>query len=120
MIVKLANIPPNSLLVIETHQGMDMKSQADQTFSSPTDLFVYNGDINNGSGNSPRAGRIHKGGTAANMLFADGRIILDDPLKMNTTNGVVQPTNALNGTAGTDYPDIPNWNKPTTHPFPFN
>ncbi len=120
MIVKLANIPPNSLLVIETHQGMNMKSQADQTFSSQSDLFVYNGDINNGSGNSSRAGRIHNGGTSANMLFADGRIILADPLKMNTTNGVVQDITQLNGTAGTDYPDIPNWNKPTTHPFPFN
>jgi prepilin-type N-terminal cleavage/methylation domain-containing protein/prepilin-type processing-associated H-X9-DG protein len=119
-ISKLSDIPPNSLLAIETHQGEGIKSQGDYYFGSPTDLFVYNGDQNNGSGNSPRAGRIHKGGTAANMLFADGRIILDDPLKMNTTNGVVQPTNVANGTAGTDYPDIPNWTKQTTHPFPYN
>ena len=54
------------------------------------------------------------------MLFADGRVILADPLLMNTTNGVIQPTNAPNGTAGTDYPDILDWTKTTTHPFPYN
>ncbi|MGN6369802.1 MAG: type II secretion system protein [Phycisphaerae bacterium] len=123
-IVKLADIPPHTLLVIETHQGMDQKSQADQTFSSIKDLFYFDNDINNGYGFSSRAGRIHNGATSANMLFADGHITLDDPLKMNTTNGqILHPT--VNDTAdiGTDHQDLPNnknWDQPVTHPFPFN
>jgi hypothetical protein len=53
------------------------------------------------------------------MLFADGQIILDDPYKMNTTNGVQQPTNVANGTAGTDYQNLVDWTKPKKLPFPY-
>ena len=114
---------PNSLLFIETHQGLNQKGDHDSRFSSISDLFKYDNNQNSGFGNSPMAGRIHKDGTAANMLFADGSIVLDDPLKMNTTNGQILPTNAPNLPTGTDYPDIPNttnWATMPTHPFPFN
>ncbi len=120
VVAKLTNIPRTALLIIETHQGMNIKGSNDYYFKSVGNLFTYDGNQNSGYGNSPLAGRIHKNNTSANMLFADGSIVLDDPLKMNTTNGVPQPTNAPNLPAGTDYPDLVQWTTASTHPFPFN
>ena len=113
---------PHALLIIETHQGLHEKADKDYYFKSINDLFVYDNNQNSGYGNSPKAGRIHKGGTAANMLFADGSIVQDDPLKMNTTNGQVLPTNAPNLPTGTDYPDISQnatWDAVATAPVPL-
>ncbi|MGN6367086.1 MAG: type II secretion system protein [Phycisphaerae bacterium] len=118
--VKFTDIPRNTLLIIETHQGLHEKADRDYYFKSIKDLFAYDNNQNSGRGNSPLAGRIHNGGTSANMCFADGSIVMADPLKMNTTNGQVLPTNAPNLQTGTDYLDIPDWNQPSTHPFPFN
>jgi prepilin-type N-terminal cleavage/methylation domain-containing protein/prepilin-type processing-associated H-X9-DG protein len=118
-IYKLGDVPPNTLLLTETHQGMDIKADKDFYFSSISDLFKYDGVQNGGRGNSPLAGRIHNSGTSANMLFADGRIILADPLRMNTTGGVIQPTNAPGLAAGTDYPDIVKFTTVPTHQFPY-
>ena len=114
---------PHSLLIIETHQGLHEKADHDSNFKSISDLFKYDNNQNSGYGMSSMAGRIHKGGTAANMLFADGSIVMDDPLKMNTTNGQILPNNAPNLPTGTDYPDIPNnstWDAVAIRPFPFN
>ncbi len=118
-IYKLGDLPPNTMLITETHQGINIKADKDFYFSSMGDLFTYDGVQNGGRGNSSLAGRIHNGGTTANMLFADGRIILDDPLKMNTTNGNILPTNATGLPAGTDHAEIAKFLNVPTHPFPY-
>jgi prepilin-type N-terminal cleavage/methylation domain-containing protein len=115
---KLATIPRDTLLSIETHQGADQKGDRDYYFGNMDDLFKY--DNNSGSrGFSPLAGRIHNRGKYANMLFSDGRIILDDPLKMNTTNGTIQDTSGPGMSAGTDWRHLVEWKKYPPKGFPY-
>jgi prepilin-type N-terminal cleavage/methylation domain-containing protein/prepilin-type processing-associated H-X9-DG protein len=115
-IPKLNDVPHNTLMFIETHQGKDIKGQNDYYFDKIDHLFSIDNNQNGGWGNSFLAGRIHKGGTAANMVFADGSIVCDDPLKMNKTGGQIQQPPAI----GTDYPDLVDYTQAPTHPFPYN
>jgi prepilin-type N-terminal cleavage/methylation domain-containing protein/prepilin-type processing-associated H-X9-DG protein len=122
IINKLGDVPSDTLMFIETHQGLTVKADHDYYFSTTADLFVYNNSQpnTNDTGTSPVAGRIHNGNKCANMLFADGRIICDDPLKMNTINGAIQDISQPNGTTGTDYNNLINWKTNfQKRPFPF-
>jgi prepilin-type N-terminal cleavage/methylation domain-containing protein/prepilin-type processing-associated H-X9-DG protein len=119
---KLGDVPADTLIFIETHQGLTTKADHDYYFTNTAELFVYNNSQPNtgDTGFSPVAGRIHNNGTCANMLFADGRILCDDPLKMNTINGVVQSIASPNGTAGTDYNNLIAWKtNAQKRQFPF-
>jgi prepilin-type N-terminal cleavage/methylation domain-containing protein len=127
---KFTDIPKYTLMSPETHQGDDQKGDGDYNFANIDNLFKYDNaqSATNSRGFSPQVGHPHIGEKKGNMLFADGQIILDDPFKMDTTNGVIQPHNAPNLPSGTDYPWIPSpWmgvpNRGTlispTFPFPF-
>ncbi len=107
---KWINLPRQTLMAIETHPGGE-KGDKDWLFGSINDLFSYSNTTNTGAGRgfSPLAGKIHASGKQANMLFADGQIILDVAEKMNTTGfGNPLPTNAPSSPTGTDYNWIPN------------
>lgn len=110
-------IPKTTLISVETHIGGD-KADNDWYFKSMNDLFKY--DNAKPRGYSPLAGRNHSGGKKGTMLFMDGQIILDDPLKMNTTGGVIQPTNSAGLSAGTDHRNIVEFTKYQPEmPFPY-
>jgi prepilin-type N-terminal cleavage/methylation domain-containing protein len=118
---KLAVLPNNMLMALETHVGADQKGDKDWSFSSIGALYKYDGSLtSSGTGGSPLAGRNHSADTKGNMLFADGRTILDDPLKMNTTNGVQLSTKGTNLPTGTDYKWIVDpFNNQQTTSFPY-
>jgi prepilin-type N-terminal cleavage/methylation domain-containing protein/prepilin-type processing-associated H-X9-DG protein len=114
---KFVDIPRETLVSAETHTGGE-KGDRDYYFKSASDLFVYNNGKERGY--SPLAGHPHSGDKKGNMLFADGQIVLDDPFKMNTTNGVQQPITAPNGSAGDDFQWVFNpWKYQKSYPFPY-
>jgi prepilin-type N-terminal cleavage/methylation domain-containing protein len=117
--IKANTIPTQTLIALETHVGAE-KGDNDWYYKQVKDLFVYDNVVTSGGrGTSPLAGRNHSGDTKGNMLFMDGQIILDNPLKLNTTNGVQQAVNVPNGTAGTDYQWVVDFSKTKNYPLPF-
>ena len=120
---KLGDVPSDTLMFIETHQGLTVKADHDYYFTNSAELFIYNNSQSNtgDTGTSPVAGRIHNGAKCANMLFADGRILCDDPLKMYTINGVIQDISQPNGTKTTEFDNLIAWKTNLQlRPFPFN
>jgi prepilin-type N-terminal cleavage/methylation domain-containing protein/prepilin-type processing-associated H-X9-DG protein len=117
---KWVSLPPQMMLSHENHP-FNERGDHDWYFSKIDDLFTYdNSAPDAGYGLSPQVGHPHAGDKKGNMLFADGQIILDDPFKLNTTDGVQQSTAAPGSAAGTDYRNIvdPFKNDPK-RPFPF-
>jgi prepilin-type N-terminal cleavage/methylation domain-containing protein len=116
----MKDIPNSTLICLETHVGPGVKGDKDWSFASIRDLFQYDNSVtSSGRGTSPLAGRNHSGDKKGNMLFGDGQIILDDPYKMNTTNGVELSTDAPGSPTGTDYANLVDWMQPQKLPFPF-
>jgi prepilin-type processing-associated H-X9-DG protein len=123
---KMSFIPRTTLVSSENHPWTE-RGDHDYYFKSITDLFKLDGQapsVGGSYGASPQMGHPHSGDKKGNMLFADGQIVLDDPFKLNTTDGVQLPVNAPNSATGTDYLWIPNpftgqGGSDPTRSFPF-
>jgi prepilin-type N-terminal cleavage/methylation domain-containing protein len=127
---KAPNIPRETLVSMENHPFTD-RGDHDYYFKAPTDLFAWNTLANNQTGStgpSPLAGHPHSADTKGNMLFMDGQIVLDDPFKLSTTNGVQVPHAVAYGAstpapitaAGQDFQYVINPFKfPKSYGFPF-
>jgi prepilin-type N-terminal cleavage/methylation domain-containing protein/prepilin-type processing-associated H-X9-DG protein len=111
--VKWANIPPHTLFTTESHPGVEngeldwYYESVDRLNKTPVKQNTATHNGGSGLGWTPLAGRPHKNGTAANMMFMDGSIVTDDPRKMGLSTDPVN--NAW----------VVNFRLPITSAFPY-